>query len=101
MSYILGNFMGFNLTLEYHDVWLKPVTASDGFKYHTFILVYVDDILIFYKYPMNCMSMLEENYTVKPRRISEPEVYLGAYIGKVYYPGGLYAYTMSSDSYVK
>ena len=41
--------------------------------------------------------MIEDNYTVKPIRIRKPEVYLEAYIGKVYYPGGLYAYTISSD----
>ena len=41
--------------------------------------------------------MIEENYTVKMRIISKPEVYPEEYIGKVYYPGGLYAYTISSD----
>ena len=41
---ILGNFMVFKLTLSDPDVLLKPATSSDGLKYYTYILVYVDDI---------------------------------------------------------
>ena len=87
--------MGFKWNLSDPDVWLKPVVDSDGFKYYTYILVYVYDILIFDKYPRNYMSKLKDKYTVKPVRISKPEVYLGGDIGEVYYPGGLYAWTMS------
>ena len=92
---ILGNFMGFKSTLADPYVWLKPVVASDSFNYYTYILVYVDDILIIDKYPRKYMSNLKDKYTIKPVRISKPEVYLGGDIGEVYYPGGSYAWTIS------
>ena len=41
------------------------------------------------------MSKLKDKYTVKPVRISEPEVYLGGDIGEFYYPGVSYAWTIS------
>ena len=74
---ILGDFMVFKSTLADPDVWLKTVMASDGFKYYTYILVYVDDIIMFDKYPRKYMSMIEEKYTVKPVSISKTEVYFG------------------------
>jgi hypothetical protein len=80
---------------------LKAAVAPNGAKYYSYILVYVDDILIVDKDPKRFMDMLEEKYTVKPSSIGEPKVYLGADISKAYYPDGSYAWIMSSDSYVK
>ena len=28
------------------DVWMRPMTRPDGFKYWSYILVYTDDILV-------------------------------------------------------
>ena len=67
------------------------MTALYALKYYTYILVYVDDILIFYKDLGNYMAMIEEKYTVNPDSIRKPEVYLKTYLGKVYYPDGLYS----------
>ena len=97
----LGNFMGFKSSLADPDVWLKAETSTTGFKYYAYILVYVDDILIIDKDPRKYMTMLEEKFPVKPSSIEEPKVYLGANIGKIEYPDGSKAWTMSSDSYVK
>ena len=97
----LGNFMGFQSSLADPDVWLKAETSSIGFKYYAYILVYVDDILIIDKNPRKYMDMLEEKFPVKPSSIEEPKLYLGANIGRVEYPDGSKAWTMSSDSYVK
>ena len=47
LNNIIGNFMGSKSTLAVPDVWLKPTTASEHFKYYTYILVYVYNILIF------------------------------------------------------
>ena len=45
-SDILGNLMAFKSTLNDPDVWLKPATASYGFKYYSYILVYVYEIIV-------------------------------------------------------
>ena len=98
---ILTNYLGFKPTLADPDVWLKPETDALGSQYYSYILVYVDDILIIHKSPNEYMEMLKEKYTVKPASIGEPKIYLGADIGKVSYADGSYAWSMSSDSYVK
>ena len=102
LSEILGNkYLGFQSSLADPDVWFKASVKPDGSKYYSYILVYVDDILIVDQNPKTYMDMLESKYTVKPSSIGEPKVYLGADIGKAYYPDGSYSWTMSSDSYVK
>ena len=69
--------MEFKLTLPDPDLWLKPVTALYALKYYTYILVYVDDILIFYKDLGNYMAMIEEKYTVNPDSIRNRRFILG------------------------
>ena len=47
------------------------------------------------------MDLLESKYTVKPSSIGDPKVYLGDNVVKLLYGDGSYAWTMSSDLYVK
>ena len=42
----IDNHLGFKASLADLDLWYKPMTSSDGFKYYAYILVYVDDLLI-------------------------------------------------------
>ena len=42
----LGNTLGFKPSLTDPDLWYKPISAPNGFKYYAYILVYVDEILI-------------------------------------------------------
>ena len=97
----LGNKLGFKSSLADPDLWYKPATDASGFKYYSYILVYVDDLLIIDKVPKKFMSMIQESFTVKPSSIEEPKSYLGADINKAYYPDGSYAWTMGSETYVK
>ena len=47
------------------------------------------------------MAVLESKYTVKTSIIGKPKVHLRANVGKLLYGDGSYAWTMSSDSYIK
>jgi hypothetical protein len=40
------------------DVWMKPNTKPDGFKYWEYILVYVDDVLVISHEPQKVMDYL-------------------------------------------
>ena len=51
LSNILGNHLGFQSSLADSDVWFKSETGKDGNEYFTYILVYVDDLLVVEKYP--------------------------------------------------
>ena len=55
---ILGNYLGFKSTLADSDVWIKPGVKSDGSSYYSYILVYVNDILIVDVSPDKYMEML-------------------------------------------
>jgi hypothetical protein len=97
----LGNKLGFKSSLADPDLWYKAATDPSGNKYYSYILVYVDDLLIIDKLPKRYMSQIQESFTVKPDSIEEPKTYLGADVSKVYYPDGSHAWTMGSESYVK
>ena len=76
------------------------MSASNGFKYYAYILVYVDDILIIDKTPLNFMEMIKEKFTVKPESIIEPTSYLGADLSKEHFDDGSFAWLMGSANYV-
>ena len=98
---VLSNKLGFKSSLADPDVWYKPAIDKNGHKYYTYILVYVDDILVIDECPMKYMTMLRDSYTVREDTIKEPDQYLGADIGKVTFNDGTHAWTMGSASYIK
>jgi Reverse transcriptase (RNA-dependent DNA polymerase) len=69
------------------DVWMHPRTKPDGFKYWSYILVYMDDILIVDHEPKVAMDYLASRYTLKPGSTKEPDTYLGAQVSKHYISG--------------
>jgi hypothetical protein len=87
------------------DVWMKPGTKSDGTKYWSYVLCYVDDILVIDENPKETMKYLQSRYTLKEGSVKEPETYLGATVKKWYIPGsddpGKVRWAMSSEVYVK
>ena len=97
---ILGNVLKFKPSLVHPDVWLRPSTKANGNKYHSYILVYGDDVLIIDEDPKRYMDLLQSSYTVNPASICEPYPYLGADIKKVLYEDSSIAYTISSDNYI-
>ena len=97
----LGNHLGFTSSLADPDVWYKAKTKPNGFKYYSYILVYIVDLLIIDQTPSKYMEMVSKDFTIKPGSVEVPKMYLGADIGKVSYPDGSYAWTMSSEGYVK
>ena len=57
-------------------VWFKASADNDGNHYITYILVYGNDIIIVGKEHHKFMSMLKENYNVKPSSTGEPKLYV-------------------------
>ena len=98
---VLSNKLGFKSSLADPDVWLKPSLDKHNNTYYSYILVYVDDILVIDEDPMKYMTMLRDSYTVREDAIKEPDQYLGADIGKVYFNDNTYAFTMGSATYIK
>ena len=61
---IIGSKLGFKSSLVDPGVWCKVATDNTGFGYYTYILVYVDDIIVLDKTPQNYMDMLEEFFLI-------------------------------------
>ena len=87
------------------DVWMRPKTKPDGFKYWSYILVYTDDILIIDHEPKVAMDYIASRYTLKPGSIKEPDSYLGSQVSKFYIDSAdepeKPRWAMSSEKYVK
>jgi hypothetical protein len=98
---ILHNNMGFTSSLADPDLWFKPSIDPNGKEYYSYILVYVDDLLIIDHDPRRHMKNLQSSYTVREDTIKSPDQYLGADIGRVYFHDGSFAFTMGSSSYIK
>ncbi len=78
--------MGFKPSYADPDVWMKPATKSDGFKYYDYILVYVDDILVISALPNPIMQTIQQAYRLKEAP-QPPKTYLGATIKPWNLPG--------------
>ena len=93
--------MGFTSSLADPDLWYKPETKRDGSEYYSYILVYVDNVLIIDEDPKQFMEMIQASVTIKPESIDGPKTYLGADLSKVYYNDGSFSWTMGSYSYIE
>ena len=93
--------MGFGHGLADNDFWMKKDTKIDGTYYYSYILVYVDDILILSEDPKTYMQMLSEQYYIKDNSIGAPHLYLGTQYKLVTSRSGNPAWSSSTDRYVK
>jgi len=61
------------------DIWMKPATKANGFKYYDYILVYVDDLLVISKKPGLIMQSIKHACRLKDEP-QTPSTYLRATI---------------------
>jgi hypothetical protein len=96
--------MGFTPTVADPDVYRRPNTKEDGFKYYEYILVYVDNVLIVSHSPNTHLQQIQANYELNPSSIGSPTRYLGADVRKVTRPGdpsGKEYWSFSAVTYIK
>ena len=58
------------------DVWMKPQTNIEGYKYWAYMLVYVDSCLLVHHDPGPVMEELKSRYKLKNDLYREPKRYL-------------------------
>jgi hypothetical protein len=93
--------MGFLSTLADPDVWYRPATKKNGFKYYEYILVYVDDQLTISENAMQITNQLVTDYKYRLKDVGPPSKYLGAKVGKYTLADGSLAWYMSAEEYLK
>ena len=93
--------MGYRPSLADPDVWMRPGTKVDGFRYYEYILCYVDDVLVISDDPETTITGLKYVFKLKGDKAVVPDMYLGATLTKVESPSGSECWSISSEGYVK
>ena len=76
------------------------IQPDDNFKYYSYILVYVDDILVINHDAMSVLSQLNEYLPLKPSSVGDPDIYLGAQLAKTKLANRVRAWEFSPSRYV-
>ena len=100
LSETLQEDFGFEATRADPDVYRRAAT-HDGFEHYECVFVYVDDLLILSKQPMDWIKKLGAIYDLKEDSVGPPDTYVGAQIGKTQLPNGFTAWQLEADKYVK
>ena len=79
--------LGFKSSRADPDVWMRPGVKSNGDTHWQYVITYVDDLCVAMENPSDFMHLLGKRLTLKPGSVHEPDIYLGANIGKYYIEG--------------
>ena len=91
--------LGYSPTKADPDVWIRPAVKQDGFEYYELVLCYVDDVLSMSTDPAATLRGLQSVFKLKDDKIAEPDIYMGAQLGKMQVDG-YECWTMSAEKYV-
>jgi hypothetical protein len=93
--------IGYSPCLADPDLWMKPECDTAGDKYYSYILCYVDDILVVHHDADKVLDRVGKFFMLKPESVGKPNVYLGAKLREHQCPNGVNAWTMSPSKYVQ
>ena len=80
---------------------MKPEIEPDRDKYYSYILCYVDDVLIVRHDAITTLMKIDNYFKLKPSSIGNPDIYLGAKLNYTRAPNGVWCWTMSLSKYVQ
>ena len=84
-----------------NDLWMKPVIDPDGDEYYSYILCYVDGVLVVHHAAMTTLMKIDKYFKLKPSSIGDPDIYLGAKVKYTRAPNGVWCWTLSPFNYVQ
>jgi hypothetical protein len=82
-------------------LWLKEQTDRKGRKYYSYILCYVDNLLVVHHDPKYVMDKINSFLPLKPDLAGLPEMYLGAKLKRKIFDDGTSAWGLSPTKYVQ
>ena len=84
------------------DLWLKPmVRPEDRFNYYTYVIIYVDDVMVIHHDTDIVIFQIDKYFKLKPRSIGDPDIYLGSKLNNMRLKNEVWAWTNSQERYVK
>ena len=93
--------MGYTPCRGENDLWMKPEIDPEGDEYCSYILCYVDDVLVVHHDAMTTLMKIEKYFKLKPSSIGDPGIYLGAKLKHTCAPNGVWCWTLSPSKYVQ
>ena len=92
--------LGYTPCLDDPDLWYKAeVIPDDGFEYYSYIICYVDDILVIHHDSLSILKRINSYFKLKPASIDDPDIYLGAKLTKMNLTNGTLCWTLSPSKY--
>ena len=82
------------------DLWMKAQARADGTSYYSYILCYVDDVLVVHDDAQPVLDRIDKFMKLKPGS-SDPDMYLGAKLKKVTLANDVIAWSISPSKYVQ
>ena len=84
------------------DLFTKSdVIPEDKYEYYSYILCYVDDIMVIHHDSLSILKNIYKYFTLKHFPIGEPDIYLGAKLSKITMPNEVWCWSMSPYQYVQ
>ena len=94
--------IGFKSCPANPDVWMRPAEKADGSPYYEYVLLYVDDTLVFSE---NVEKILREEmgryFELKEESVGHPTLYLRGRVHKVTMQNGVEAWAFSTSQYIQ
>eukprot|EP00804_Cyclotella_cryptica_P024735 CCRYP_001712-RD/>CCRYP_001712-RD protein AED:0.26 eAED:0.27 QI:0/-1/0/1/-1/0/1/0/353 len=83
------------------DLWLKEQTDRKGSWCYSYILCYVDNLLVVHHKPKRIMDKINSFLPLKPASVGPPEMYLGTKLRKKTFEDGTTTWGLSPAKYVQ
>ena len=61
---------------------IETVRPEDGFRYYSYVLIYVDDIPVMHHDSMTLLNQINNFFKMKPESMGDPDIYLGGKLRK-------------------
>ena len=92
--------MGYKPCLADPDLWFKSVVTKESKEYYSYILNYVDDIMVIHHDAMPILKEINKFMLLKPDSVGDPDIYLGAKLKQVQLENDVWCWTLSPSKYI-
>ena len=83
--------IGYEPCLVDPDIWIKAgVRLDDRYDYYSYIIFYVDDIMVIHHAASIILTRIDKYFTLIPSSIGDPDIYLSAKLRNMTLPNGIW-----------
>jgi hypothetical protein len=76
-------------------------TRDEHFEYYSYVLIYVDDILVINHEASADLRKIDYYFKMKKDSVGDPNIYLGSKLRKVVLSNGVHAWMISPTKYIR